>query len=43
MSRKMRGIRKILVNLLGVNKNLSIFICASKGESTKTINKGIKN
>jgi len=32
--RIIRGIKKILSNYLGIGKNLSISICASKGEST---------
>jgi hypothetical protein len=41
MSRRIRGIS--LPIYLGISKNLLVFVCASKGKSTKTIDQGFKN
>jgi hypothetical protein len=40
MLRRIRGIKKNLLIYLGFSKNLSIFVCASKGQSIKTTDQG---
>jgi hypothetical protein len=40
MLRRIRGIRKIPSIYLGISKNILVFVCASKGQSMKTIDQG---
>jgi hypothetical protein len=37
MSRRIKGIKKYLSICFGIDKNISVSVCASKGEFTKTI------
>jgi hypothetical protein len=40
MLRRIKRIRKYMSIFLGIGKNLSASICASKGKSTKTTDQG---
>jgi hypothetical protein len=40
MLRRIREIQRYMLIYLDIGKNLLVFVCASKGESTKTTGQG---